>query len=207
MSYPNQLTVFRIILTPLFAVLLTFEDVYFKYFSLFVFVVAAFTDWYDGYVARKYGNITSTGIYLDPLADKLLISTAFGMFTYLGYVKLWMFVAIALRDILITGLRSYAISKKRPLATKNIAKWKTAFQMGAIYLIFIWMLMKESYAGLENAPAYLVTFENWDLIGNLMLFVTVFTVATGVSYIIENWNYIKSMAIAFYRVFVPTNVR
>ncbi|MFQ5752566.1 MAG: CDP-diacylglycerol--glycerol-3-phosphate 3-phosphatidyltransferase [bacterium] len=207
MSYPNQLTVFRMILTPLFAVILTFEGIYFKYVSFSIFVLASLTDWYDGYIARKSGSVTSTGKYLDPLADKLLISTAFGVFTYLGFVKLWMFVVIALRDIVITGLRSYAISKNKRFTTSNMAKWKTGCQMVAIYLIFIWMILKESYSGQEHTPAFFDDIESWNLLRNLMLFVTVFTVTTGVSYLYENRRHLKSLAIAFYRVFVPTNVR
>lgn len=207
MSLPNQLTVFRIVLTPLFAVTLTFESVYFKYGSFFIFILASLTDWGDGYLARKSGKITSTGKYLDPLADKLLTTTAFAVFTYLGYVKLWMFLAIAARDVVITTLRSYATSTSKPLVTSHSAKWKTGCQMAAIYLIFIWMIAKETYHGSEPMPAALEFVESWHLISLLMLFVTTFTVTTGVSYLYENRRHLKSLAIAFYRVFVPTNVR
>jgi CDP-diacylglycerol--glycerol-3-phosphate 3-phosphatidyltransferase len=207
MSLPNQLTVLRIILTPLFAAVLMFENLFFKYLSLFIFILASLTDWYDGYFARKHGIVTSAGKYLDPLADKLLISTAFGIFTFLGYVPLWMFVVIALRDILITGLRSYAISRGKPFATSIWAKWKTATQMFAIYCLFIWMIIESKYAQEINAPALLTTIRHWDLIGKLMLIVTIYTVTTGVSYLYENWQHLKSLAVAFYRVFVPTNVR
>lgn len=204
MALPNQLTLLRIALTPLFAVSLTFET---RYLSLAIFFLASLTDWYDGYVARKYGNITNIGKYLDPLADKLLISTAFGMFTYLGLVKFWMFVAIASRDFLITGLRSYAMHLNKPFFTSNFAKWKTACQMMAIYLILIWLIVKESHQNGEPIPAWMEDVENWNVIGNMMLFVTFFTLATGVSYLFDNRRHLKSIAISFYRVFVPTNVR
>ncbi|NIR48788.1 CDP-diacylglycerol--glycerol-3-phosphate 3-phosphatidyltransferase [candidate division KSB1 bacterium] len=208
MSRPNQLTVFRMILTPLFAtILILTKHIYLRYFSLFLFVFACLTDWYDGYVARKSGNITLTGKYLDPLADKILISTAFGVFTYLGYVDLWMFLVIALRDAIITALRSYGISKNQPLVTSTSAKWKTACQMLAIYLIFIWMILKEQYAVRGTEPEFVSAVEEWHLIHYLMLFVTLFTVYTGASYLYENRRHLKSLAIACYRVFVPTNVR
>lgn len=205
MSLPNQLTVLRIVLTPLFAVFLTFQAITFKYVAFFIFFLASLTDWYDGYLARKSDKITSTGKYLDPLADKLLVSTAFGVFYYLGYVEFWMFVAIALRDIIITALRSYAISKGHPIETSNFAKWKTASQMVAIYLLFIWMIAKALYV---DKPTVVITFvEQYSLIYNIMLFVTLYTVTSGVSYLVDNRGHLKSLAIAFYRVFVPTNVR
>ncbi|MCG8604141.1 CDP-diacylglycerol--glycerol-3-phosphate 3-phosphatidyltransferase [bacterium] len=203
MSLPNQLTVLRIVLTPIFGVLLTFEALHYKYIAFSVFVLASLTDWYDGYIARKYGNITPTGKYLDPLADKLLISTTFGVFVYLGHVEFWMFLVIALRDILITALRSYAISTNKPFATSHLAKWKTAFQMFAIYLILIWMVAE----GQPQQPTALAFIAKWKLRETLMWLVTFFTIATGVSYMYVNRGHLKSFAIACYRVFVPTNVR
>jgi len=205
MSLPNQFTVLRMVLTPLFAVLLTFHGIVFKYASFLIFFLAALTDWYDGYLARKSGSCTSTGKYLDPLADKLLVSTAFGIFYYLGYVEFWMFLAMALRDIIITALRSYAISKGRQVETSSFAKWKTASQMFSITVLYVWMLMREISPDVQSR--LVATVEDHNLIYNLLLFVTVYTIATGVSYLIDNRNHLKNLAIAFYRVFVPTNVR
>lgn len=206
MSFPNQLTVFRIILTPLLAVVVIFDGLAWKYVSLSIFILASLTDWYDGYAARKFGKITSTGKYLDPLADKLLVSTAFGIFAYLGLIKLWMFFVMASRDLLITGFRAYAISQGRPMETSNFAKWKTACQMFAIYLLFIWLIARAHYPG-DPAPAILQKIEDWQLIYNLMFFVTLYTLATGVSYLVVNRRHLKNLIIAFYRVFVPTNIR
>ena len=132
-SYPNQLTVFRIFLTPLFAFVLTRDEIYYKYISLCIFVLASLTDWYDGYIARKSNCVTALGKYLDPLADKLLISTAFGELAYLEYVRIWMFVVIALRDVIITAIRSYATSTNKSFTTSIVANWKTAVQMATIY--------------------------------------------------------------------------
>jgi CDP-diacylglycerol--glycerol-3-phosphate 3-phosphatidyltransferase len=207
MSLPNRLTVLRIILTPLFVLALFFENLYLKYLSLFIFILASLTDWYDGYFARKYNTVTVTGKYLDPLADKLLISTAFGVFTFFGYVQLWMFVVIASRDILITALRSYAISKGESFATSAWAKWKTFSQMVAIYFIFIWIIATSTFSQEKVAPLILSKIESWDVLGKLMLFVTLFTLATGVSYLYENRGHLKGLAIACFRVFVPNNVR
>ncbi len=207
MALPNQLTLLRMGLTPLFVVTLAFDGLYFRYASLSIFMLASLTDWYDGYVARKYGNITNIGKYLDPLADKLLISAAFGMFTYLGMVKFWMFAAIACRDFLVTGLRSYALHLNKPFVTSNFAKWKTAGQMMAIYFILIWLVVKASQQNSQPIPATVAEVEDWNVIGKMMLFVTFFTLATGASYLFDNRRHLKSLAISFYRVFVPTNVR
>lgn len=206
MSFPNQLTVLRMFLTPLFAIVLTFDSLACKYISLSIFILASLTDWYDGYAARKLGKITSTGKYLDPLADKLLVSTAFGVFAYLGYIKVWMFVVIASRDLLITGLRSYALYQGKPIETSNFAKWKTACQMFAIYLLFIWLIARTHHPE-DPAPTIFQKIEDWQLIYNLMFFVTFYTLATGVSYLVVNRRHLKNLAIAFYRVFVPTNIR
>ena len=76
LTLPNQLTLLRVVLTPVFALLLTSEASFNKQLSLAVFVIAALTDWYDGWVARKFGNISRWGKFLDQLADKVLSSSA-----------------------------------------------------------------------------------------------------------------------------------
>ncbi|MFQ5707371.1 MAG: CDP-diacylglycerol--glycerol-3-phosphate 3-phosphatidyltransferase [bacterium] len=207
MSKANRVTAFRIFLTPLFAAVLIFEGLVFKYLSLFIFIVASITDWYDGYLARKSNSITSTGKYLDPLADKLLISTAFGIFTYKGYVAFWMFATIVFRDIVITGLRSFAVSRNERFETSSWAKWKTFSQMLAIYLIYFWMIAVHSVAQGTSHTGAIAWIQDRDVIGKMMLFVTLFTVTTGMSYLYENRRHLKNLAIAFYRVFLPTNVR
>ena len=126
MNLPNQLTILRIILTPVFVFLLFIEGSVFKYCSLIVFVLASLTDWYDGYAARKFGEITMWGQFLDPLADKILVSSGFICFSILGYTPAWMVLIIVGRDFLITGLRSYAILKGQPIHTNFFAKCKTS---------------------------------------------------------------------------------
>ena len=205
MSLPNQLTVFRMILTPVFAVVLTYEGLLFKYVALGIFVVASFTDWYDGYAARKWSKTTETGKYLDPLADKLLVSTAFGMFAYLEVVPVWMFLVIALRDIMITALRAYAISTHKKFETSSLAKWKTAAQMAAIYFLLFWTISQEQIG--DTSSSFLHFVGEWNIVWGVMLFITLYTLATGILYLIENRSHLKGLAIACYRVFVPTNVR
>ena len=107
MSFPNQLSVLRILLTPLFLYLFLSENIVYKKLSLIVFFIAVSTDWIDGWHARKYGLISAFGIFIDPLADKILTSAAFAGFYILGIMPLWMVIVIVSRDIIITLLRSY----------------------------------------------------------------------------------------------------
>src|SRR5690606_21497049 len=101
MVLPNQLTILRIILTPVFFILFILDNSIYKQLSLLVFIIAALTDWYDGWLARKFNYITSWGKFWDPLADKILTSSAFVGFVLIGIIDLWMVIIILLRDFLI----------------------------------------------------------------------------------------------------------
>ncbi|MDZ7261614.1 MAG: CDP-diacylglycerol--glycerol-3-phosphate 3-phosphatidyltransferase [candidate division KSB1 bacterium] len=209
MSLPNQLTVLRIILTPVFVILLFMEHIYFKYVSFVVFLIATLTDWYDGYAARKFGYVTVWGKFLDPLADKILMSSAFISLNLLGYIKLWMVVVIVFRDFLITALRSYAMFKGQPIITSNLARWKTVSQMAAVYFILVYFLVEKSSippGELLFVKVIMNKINEVQFIDKLMLFVTFLTVATGVLYLVENRRHIKNMILAFYRVFIPSDL-
>ena len=94
LTIPNQLTALRILLVPVFVVLLLQVDPYLKLLGVIVFVVASLTDIYDGYHARKYGVTTRLGAFLDPLADKLLITAAFFLYVGMGFLSLWMVILV-----------------------------------------------------------------------------------------------------------------
>ncbi|MCL5021001.1 MAG: CDP-diacylglycerol--glycerol-3-phosphate 3-phosphatidyltransferase, partial [Bacteroidetes bacterium] len=144
MTLPNQLTVLRILLTPLFVILLVSGNIFFKELSVAVYAAAALTDWYDGWVARKFGTVTKWGNFLDPLADKILTSSAFMAFAWLGLVGWWMVWAIVVRDISITLLRSFAEFRGHGLHTNFSAKVKTFTQMVFIYGVLIAFVMKSA---------------------------------------------------------------
>jgi len=199
MSLPNRLTVFRLILTPGFVVTLFLEDIYFRYLSVLVFLIASLTDWYDGYIARKFNNITLWGRFLDPLADKILVSSAFISFVILGYVKTWMAAVIILRDFIITGLRSYSFLKGEPLVTNSLAKFKTFSQMGAIFLILVLLHVQRPSKGEETLGLEKMLIEKF------VLFVTLLTAASGLVYLIENRRHLKNLAVKFYRGFLPSD--
>lgn len=193
MVLPNQLTILRIILTPVFLYLFLSNDPIFIQISLAVFVVAALTDWYDGWLARKFNYITDWGKFWDPLADKILTSTAFIGFVLVGLVPLWMVILIILRDLLITILRVFAESRGYNFVTTYYAKWKTALQMIFLYyllLIYVGLHTKEIYIGHEDIFSYLT---NKDLIYVVMLVITIITVHSGISYLYKNKQLISKL--------------
>jgi CDP-diacylglycerol--glycerol-3-phosphate 3-phosphatidyltransferase len=188
MSFPNQLSLLRVILTPFFLFLFLSENLVYKKISLLVFFVAVFTDWYDGWHARKFGEISKAGIFLDPLADKILTSSAFIGFYLLGIMPLWMVVLIVFRDIVITLLRSYQEFNGKTMKTSFIAKTKTFIQMTYIFLIVILVCLKSfdiSHEMLASINGFLVSEINF----YLMLILTLITVYTGISYFFEKSEY------------------
>jgi CDP-diacylglycerol--glycerol-3-phosphate 3-phosphatidyltransferase len=125
MNLPTQLTILRILLTPIFVSLLFVESLGVKIGSLAIFIIASLTDWYDGYVARKIGVVTMWGQFLDPLADKILVSSALICFSVLNYIQEWVVLIIIVRDLIITAMRSYAVLQNQQFRTNFLAKIKT----------------------------------------------------------------------------------
>lgn len=186
MVLPNQLTILRIILTPFFLVLFLSENPVLKQISLGVFIIAALTDWYDGWLARKFNYITSWGRFWDPLADKILTSAAFLGFAFLNILQLWMVIIILIRDLVITTLRAYADYKKSPFPTSNYAKWKTFLQMSFLYyllIVYVGQNTIELFKGNEKIFSVLL---NEQFVYFTMLFITVITFHSGVTYIYKN---------------------
>lgn len=188
LTVPNQLTALRILLVPVFVALLLQTDPWLKLFGVIVFAVASLTDIYDGYHARKYGVETRLGAFLDPLADKLLITAAFLLYVWMGYLVLWMVLLVVVRDVVITALRVYAEYKNKPVITSVEAKYKTVVQNVFVYVIMVLMLMKESAFSGKGIAVMISRFLVSGYLDFIMLAVTVFTVYTGISYLVSNWN-------------------
>jgi len=188
LTIPNQLTALRILLVPVFVVLLLQADPWLKLFGVIVFAVASLTDIYDGYHARKYGVETRLGAFLDPLADKLLITAAFFLYYWMGYLALWMVLLVVVRDVVVTALRVYAEYKNRPVVTSVEAKYKTVVQNVFVYVIMVLMLMKEAAFSGKGVAVIINHFLVSDNLYYIMLAVTAFTVYTGVSYLVSNWS-------------------
>ncbi len=193
MSPPNQLTIIRILLTPVFLGLLFSTRPLYKQLALAVFVVASLTDWYDGWVARKWGYISRWGRFLDPLADKILTSAAFIAFLYLGFAPAWMVWIIVIRDLAITALRSYAEYKEKPVTTSWSAKMKTVSQFVVIYYILLLYTGKYMPPIRDKFGDALELLLNSNLLYALMLIVTILTAWTGISYLFENRKTLREL--------------
>jgi CDP-diacylglycerol--glycerol-3-phosphate 3-phosphatidyltransferase len=193
MTLPNQLTILRIILTPVFLYLFLSNDPLFIQISLAIFLIAALTDWYDGWLARKFNYITDWGKFWDPLADKILTSTAFIGLVFVNLIPLWMVILIIFRDLVVTLLRVYAESRGYNFITSYYAKWKTVLQMIFLYYLLLIYVGKNTlniFTGNEKLFNYLL---NDQLIYFIMLIITVITVHSGITYLVKNKHLIKQL--------------
>ncbi len=195
MVLPNQLTVLRIILTPIFLYLFLSGDVFLQQISLVVFIVAAITDWYDGWLARKFNYITEWGKFMDPLADKFLTSAAFFALAAIGILEYWMVWLIVLRDFFITGLRSYAEFKGKSFPTSLAAKWKTFIQMIFLYYLLVIITLKTFESLQTNFSTLFSVLLNETMIYFVMLGITLYTLITAVLYMFDNRQLIKKLFI------------
>ncbi|MDR1245624.1 MAG: CDP-diacylglycerol--glycerol-3-phosphate 3-phosphatidyltransferase [Clostridiales Family XIII bacterium] len=133
-NLPNGLTVLRVFMIPVFIVLLMRGHVL---AAAIIFAVASLTDALDGYLARKYDLISNFGKLMDPLADKLLVVSAFACFVELGVIPAWILVVILAREFTITGLRSVAAAEGMVIAAGASGKLKTVFQMLAVLALLL----------------------------------------------------------------------
>ncbi len=182
---PNQLTFLRILLTPLFVILLFSADPVSRQLSIVVFLIALLTDWYDGWVARRWGYVTRWGSFLDPLADKIVTSSAFISFIYLDLVPAWTVWVIVFRDIVITLLRSYSEYKGKPFDTSKMAKTKTFLQFVVLFYILL-LSVGQSVARLEPYHGTFATMLHPWILYFMMVVIAIITVWTGVVYVIDN---------------------
>jgi len=139
MNTANKLTFLRIFMIPIFMFALLSNNLTINKISLVIFIIAALTDTLDGYIARKYNQITNLGKFLDPLADKLLVISALICFVYLSILSPWIVIIIIGRELMITGFRTIAAKEGVVLAANIYGKVKTVVQMITItYTIFIY---------------------------------------------------------------------
>src|ERR1700737_3310414 len=138
-NLPNSLTLFRIFLVPFLVVVLLTKFSGREYVGLAIFLVAAITDFFDGYFARRYNQMTRLGALLDPIADKLLMSAAFISLVEMDpkHVPAWMVVLIIGREFAVTGLRSIAAQQGVTIAASPLGKTKTVSQVIAISLLIL----------------------------------------------------------------------
>jgi CDP-diacylglycerol--glycerol-3-phosphate 3-phosphatidyltransferase len=131
-NLPNKLTAFRLLCIPLVIFFLSFHGKILSFFAAFFIGMAFITDILDGYFARKYGEITALGKFLDPLADKILVTVSMIMLIPLERIPILIVLIIIAREIAITGLRGIAVNEGIVIQASKLGKYKTIFQAVAI---------------------------------------------------------------------------
>ena len=137
MNWPNRLSVIRVLCIPLITLLLYFSSPWCRWAAAVLFALACFTDFLDGHLARKNNWITDFGKFIDPVADKLLVLSAFIMLIHLGLVPAWLVILILARELSVDGLRLVAMTRKKVIAAGPLGKIKTASQMMVILLLMV----------------------------------------------------------------------
>lgn len=193
MTLPNQLTILRIVLSPVFLYFFLSDLIWMKQTSVAIYIVAALSDWYDGWLARKFNYITSWGKFWDPLADKILTSAAFIGFAIVDLIPWWMVIIIVGRDVIITLLRVFSDMKNYNFTTSYYAKWKTLLQM--IFLYYLLILYVAHFTPEINSVYgdLISSMLNVQLIYFVALSITAITFHSGILYIIRNWEIILKL--------------
>ncbi len=171
MNLPNKLTLFRVILVPVFVVLMLAPVPYGKYWALAVFIIASLTDWLDGYLARKNNLVTDFGKFMDPIADKLLVSSAIICLVSNGSLAAWMAIIFIGREFIISGFRLIASDKGTVIAASYWGKFKTVFEMLMVMLLIL------NFAGVWHILTLIVTW-----------IALILTVVSLVDYLQKNWS-------------------
>ena len=141
MTFPNVLTLLRIGLTFLIIYFLPREGASAKAWTIVIFALAALTDYFDGFLARKHGLITSFGKIMDPIADKFLILSVFYIFMQMGIFPVWGFVLIFVREAGLTVYRLFFVGKGTVLSAEKFGKIKTVFQIVTISFVLIYLFL------------------------------------------------------------------
>lgn len=185
MNLPNRLTILRIALTAVFLFFLFANGVIYKVLAFLTFLIAALTDFLDGYIAKKYNMTSDFGRLMDPIADKILTISAFLAFVEMGLVHAWMAAIIIFREFVVTGMRLMALQKHEVIEATLGGKHKTVSQMTAIFIILIFLIFREVGESLEfwTLP-FQSAFTN--VIFVLMLITVILTVISGASFFLRN---------------------
>lgn len=177
MNFPTILTFFRIILVAPIMILIFSDNLPAQIITITLFTVAAITDKFDGYLARKNHQTTNLGAFLDPLADKMLINLTFLALTTLNIMPLWMFGVILIRDFTVDGLRMVSAKKGITIPANIYGKIKTTIQMITIISILLNQILQ---------------FTPLSVINTILLYITIFfTILSGAIYIFKSRKLLK----------------
>lgn len=188
MNLANKLTLIRIFLVPVFLVFISKTGIpYGSFIATFIFILASLTDKLDGYVARSRNQITNFGKFMDPLADKLLVTAALISLVELHIVPAWAAVAIIAREFAVSGLRSIAAAQGRVIAASWWGKIKTVIQIIAIILLLLKVNIHDSVDLKHFITDNYYLKEFFIIVPNIMLMVAVvITIISGYDYFVKN---------------------
>ena len=178
MTTASKITLVRVFFIPLYMVLMYLSGGQcglMMWLSLAIFMIASLTDYIDGYIARKYNQVSDFGKFLDPLADKLLTIAAMVIFCEWGVFPAWALMIVLTREFAVTGLRLVAVGKGTVIAAGKSGKFKTASTM-------IGLCVMMGISAMMGIGAFV--WLDWTIVGVIV----VTTVYSGVEYFIQNWN-------------------
>ena len=177
LRHPNTLTLGRLAATPLIVLLMMYPRPVFTFLAGILFAAAAITDFFDGFLARRRGMVSNFGKIMDPLADKVLASSAFIMLAAQGWVPAWVACVIIGRELAVTGLRNFVVEDGQDVSSSSLGKYKTGFQIAAI----IPLLVHFTHLGID-----------FHAIGTVFLWVAlVLTVWSGADYFLRYRELLK----------------
>lgn len=185
-NLPNAITISRLFLTAVFVAGTILESTLGHWIAFVSFVIAAISDFLDGWLARKMGLVTAMGKLLDPLADKVLVCSAFVYLSAVGFCPVWVTVLILTREFLVTGLRQISLEAGHVMAADRLGKWKTGLQLTFCITCLVWFAFSPLDAGnpvvavfqyLSNPDGWLVPASLWMALALTLL---------------SGWNYLWS---------------
>ena len=178
MNLANKLTTFRVLCIPIFVVFMLIESIPYNYYlAAIVFIIASITDLFDGKIARKYHLVTNFGKFMDPLADKMLVSAALICLTP-KMIPSWVVIIIISRELFISGFRMLAADQGIVLAAGWWGKFKTAFSMVMIIVLIV-------NTPLNNSALY--------IIGQVLIWISLaLTIISMIEYVSKNFNVLKN---------------
>ena len=194
MNLANKLTVVRMIFVPIFLLCMSTDIIpYGTLIATIIFILASITDKLDGYIARSRNQVTNFGKFMDPLADKLLVTAALVTLTGIDIIPAWISVIIIAREFAVSGLRSIAAAEGHVIAASNWGKIKTVFQMIAIILLLI-------VANVASTPwipdiilsnTFLINFFTY--VPDIVLYIAlIITIISGIDYFVKNKSVINT---------------
>lgn len=207
MTTANKITMVRILMIPFFIYFALQYDKTSLIIALVLFCLASVTDFLDGYIARKYNQVTDFGKFVDPLADKLLVTAALLIFIEKGIFPAWMVFIVLAREFIITSLRNVAAAKGKVLAASWTGKVKTCVQIAGIIIdFFVLILSSSTLEEMNNIQSYIGAIGGVDGptavlttgfgIPNIVAWVvTLVTIYAGIDYMVKNWDLVKDGAV------------